>query len=276
MVWLRRVSSHAQRVAAAVLGIALTVSAAPTAFAGSLLETVQKTHQVSFGWAEWKPFEYHDVLSGQLKGMLIDLAGAIGAQLNAKPTFVEDNWATLASGVAAHKFDLALLGITPERSQIVDFTHPLYYTSFTAIVGAHGTSATWSELNQPGYTVAVTTGSNTDEVLTNLEREHKIKARIIRIKDVGAAIVALASGKVTGYADQQDELMGICANQPQFKIVTGTFGAAEFGVAVAKGDPKFKAAVNNAVVEVLQNGTVQRLLTEYKVVGNQPALGSSN
>ena len=256
-----------------VLGAALFAAAlgARPSHAASALDEVHKSHTLTFGWAEWKPLEYKDVVSGQLTGMLIDMAGAIAGKLDAKPAFVEDSWATLASGVAAGKFQAALLGITPARAKVVDFSRPLYYTTFTAIVAAKGPVKSWDELNKSGNSVSVTTGSNVDEALTTLAGEQKIKAEIVRIKDVGAGVLALSSGKVTGYADQRDSLLSVVANQPQFRVVDGGYGTARFGVGVPKQDPALEDAINKAISQLIDDGTVKQLLDKHHIVGNEPA-----
>ncbi|MDE2573036.1 MAG: amino acid ABC transporter substrate-binding protein [bacterium] len=250
---------------------AATVAAASGPAGGSLLADIQSSQKLKVGWAEWNPLEYRDVASNSLKGMLIDMAAKLAGDLGTKPEFVEDSWATLASGVATGKFNVALEGITTERAKIVDFSHPLYQTAFTAIVPKGSPYGSWSDLNKANVSISVTTGSNTDQLLTELSQAGKIKAHIIRIKDVGAGVLAMASGQVQAYTDQKDALISVTSSHPEYRLVTGSYGVAQFGIAVPKGQPTFKAAVDKAVVSMLKDGTVKELLAQYHIVGNEPA-----
>ncbi|MDE2573627.1 MAG: amino acid ABC transporter substrate-binding protein [bacterium] len=241
------------------------------ASAVSKLAEVQSTKTLKIGWAEWNPLEYRDVGSNELKGMLIDLGKRIAAKIGAKPVFVEDNWATLASGVAAGKFQIALEGITSERERLVDFSHPLYYSEFTAIVHKDSPYRSWDDINKSNVAISVTTGSSCDQVLGELEKAGKVKARIVRIKDVGPGVLALATGQVQAYTDQKDALLSVLASHPEFALVSGSYSAAQFGVAIPRGQPELKSAIDKAVIGMLKDGTIRALLRQYHVVGNDPA-----
>jgi ABC-type amino acid transport substrate-binding protein len=251
---------------ASILAIA-SLPATHGAAAESRLATIKSEKEIGIGWAEWRPMEYKDIASGDLQGVLVAMAKEIAARLGAKPTFVQDNWSTLTAGIAANKFQISMMGMSEGRARVVDFSTPLYHVPFKVIVSSGSDFKTFDDVNKPENTIAVTTGSTTDEILTQLEHTGKIKAQITRLKDVGGAILSLTSNKVTAFASSTDDLVQIIDKQPALKLVDGDFGASIFSVAVPKGDADLKSAVDNIVTSMVSDGTVDKLLKQYQVSG---------
>ncbi len=246
---------------------AASLAIAPAAHAASALSKIADSKKVQVGWAEWKPMEYKDIATGDLKGVLVAMATEVSKRLGAEPEFVQDNWTTLTAGIAAGKFQISMMGISEGRARVVDFSKPLYHVPFTVIVPSASKATTFEDVNTSDNTIAVTTGSTTDELLTDLEKKGAVKAHIVRIKDVGGAILSLTSNKVAAFASSTDDLAQITAQQPSLKIVKGEFGASTFGVALPKGDKELKAAVDHAVEAMISDGTIDKFLKEYKVAG---------
>jgi ABC-type amino acid transport substrate-binding protein len=256
-------------VSSLVAALFLCVAIHGASAASSQLAQIQSSKTIKFGWAAWTPYEYRDMNSGQLKGMLIDLANALAAQLNVKPEFVEDNWSTITQGIASGKYNVAIEGVTMPRQKIVDFSRPLYQTDYTALVLASSKYQTWDDLNKPGTVIAVPTGANVDDQLTAMQAAGTFKGQLVRLKDVGAAVLEMTSGRAAAYAGQRDHLLSVVAQHPEYRITKGNYGAEYFSVAIPKGDTELKAAIDQAVVGVIKNGTMQKLLADYHAQGTQ-------
>lgn len=270
-----RRASLKNRFVAGVFAAFMAANLAGPASASDLLDSMKQTGELKVGWAEWNPFETRDVTSGDLKGVLIDVANEIAKRMDAKAVFVQDNWATLPAGIAAGKFSASIMSITPGRSQIVTFTDPIYSSDFTAIVSTGTGLATWDEVNKEGNTIAATTGSAGDEVITALEKEGKIKADIVRIKDVGAAILAVKTGKNSAYVNQRDVLTLMSRQQDGLKVVDGKFGYSPAGLALPKDDAEALAAFNKIVDEMNADGTTAALFEKNGIAGIQVGLGDN-
>lgn len=255
------------KTAACAAVAALATLAAPSAQAQSRFDAVEQTGVLNVGWGKFPPYEYQDVISGELKGILIDLAKEVATRVGAEAEFTLDTWSTMPAGIAAGRFDIALMGYSDGRAEIVDYSHPLYVSDFTALVAADSDIMTWDQLNQPGNTMAVTTGSSTDEVLTRMANEGTLQLEVRRIKDVGAGILAVSSGNLTAYTNQRDSLSLMVAAQPQLRVIDGAFGQAWFGVVVPKGDETYLEKINGAVAAMREDGTIGNMITQYEVVG---------
>ena len=260
-----------KRLVSSILATALLCVAVHSAnAASSQLAAIQSSKTIKFGWGAWTPYEYRDMNDGKLKGMLVELANAIATQMGVKAEFVEDNWSTITQGIASGKFNVAIEGVTIPRQKIVEFSRPLYQTNYTAMVPANSKYQSWDELNQPGVIIAVPTGANVDDQLTILKEQGSFKGELLRLKDVGAAVLQMTTGRAAAYAGQEDHLLAVVADHPEYRIVKGNYGQEYFSVALPKGDPELKAAVDAAVVSVIKNGTMQKLLADYHTKGTQP------
>ena|SRR5579872_4108668 len=256
-------------VSSLVAAVFLCVAIHGAGAASANLATIQSSKTIKFGWGAWTPYEFRDMNSGQLKGMLIELANALAAQMNVKAEFVEDNWSTITQGVASGKFNVAIEGVTMPRQKIVDFSRPLYQTNYTALVLANSKYQTWDQLNQPGIVIAVPTGANVDDQLTTMKAAGTFKGELVRLKDVGAAVLEMTTGRAAAYAGQEDHLLSVVAEHPEYRITKGNYGAEYFSVAMPQGDPELKAAIDKAIVGVIKNGTMQKLLADYHAKGTQ-------
>lgn len=87
--------------------------------------------------------------NGQWYGISIDLMQLIASELNVELEFVEQQLNELISNVASGDLDtsIAAISITPEREQIIDFTHQ-YFGSGLAIVTPEQYQAGWKSMLQ--------------------------------------------------------------------------------------------------------------------------------
>jgi len=80
----------------------------------------------------------------------------------------------------------------PKRALSVHFSAPTYYNSFVIISPKPELkSKSWSQLNDPAYTIAVDLGSAQDQIT----KAYLPKANILRFKTRDEAVLAVATGK---------------------------------------------------------------------------------
>jgi L-cystine transport system substrate-binding protein len=250
---------------AALSLVACTAYSSTQVSAQNALEKVKSAGELRIGWAEWRPMEYRDAASGELKGFLIAFAEDLAKRMGVKPVFVEDNWSTLTAGLAADKFQISLMGTSDARKRVADFSHPIYYVPFTVVVNDSSSFTSFDQVNASGNSIAVTTGSNTDELLNSLQQSGKLKTNVIRLKDVGAAVLSLMTAKTTAFASSIDDLSQLVKQQKSLRIVDGSFGTSEYAVSHAKNQEALNAALNETVAAMIKDGSVANLLVKYGV-----------
>jgi len=256
------------RLKATLFGAAMAATVAIAPASADVLEDVKSSGQVNIGWAEWRPLEYRETTSGELKGVLIAFAEEIAKRLGGKANFIQDNWQTMTMGIDSDKFHIALMGLSEARKRVVDFSIPLYNVPYGVIVQDSSGLKTWDEVNQSGNKISVTTGSTTDELLALLQKSGDVKAEVVRLKDVGGALLAVTSGKATAFATTLDALEQITEQQKSLRLAEGTFGATDYGIAYKKGEEALNSALNDVVQAMIDDGTAEKLLTEYAVKGS--------
>lgn len=263
---------HIRNVLAVASLAACGVNFAGHASAQDVLEKVKAAGELKIGWAEWRPLEYRDIASGELKGALIVLAEEVSKRMELKSSFVQDNWSTITAGIAADKFQVALMANSVARDRVVDFTQPIYRVPYSVIVKDSSGLKSFDEVNTPEHSISVTTGSTTDELLTELSQSGELKAQVVRLKDVGGALLSLTTGNTTAFATTVDALGQIVEQQTGLRLVEGSFGASPYAIAHAENNEPLNKALNEAIASMVEDGTVEKILKDHNVTG--PVVGA--
>ncbi|MDD8021987.1 MAG: transporter substrate-binding domain-containing protein [Paracoccaceae bacterium] len=139
------------------------------------------------------PYFSKDPRSGEWRGFVVEMGKDMAATLGVELEVVESSWANSILDVQSGKVDLAFaLTALPTRALSVSFSSPTYYNSFVMISPKEELKGkTWSELNDPKYTVAVDMGSSQDLIT----QQYLPKANVLRFKTRDEAILALTTGK---------------------------------------------------------------------------------
>lgn len=170
--------------AAALAAAAVMLLAAPAD--AQVMEKILKDKQIKIGYIPSPPGTIKDPASGEVKGFYIDGVRYIFKTINVEPVFVETTWANFAAGLNSNQFDLSVAGTfaTIQRAAAVEFTKPISYLGYSAIVKKDETRfKTLQDFNKEGIKIAVVQGGAGQEYV----REFFPKA----------TIVALATGNLT-------------------------------------------------------------------------------
>ncbi len=157
---------------------------------------------------------------------------------------------------------LSQLTITPERLEMVDFSDP-YLVAYETVLVAEGSPVHNLE-DLRGKTVAVA------EDTASLHRYAKLHPEInlLTTAKESDGVHLLLAGKVDGVANDNVNIEGLLATMPKSDVaqlrtidVSSCFDAKPFGVCVRKGSPVFLSKLNQAIIKLKQNGTIEALFT---------------
>jgi cyclohexadienyl dehydratase len=200
---------------------------------------------------------FRDPQTQQLQGIDIDLAGALASSLGAKLQFVETNFGTFIADLQTNKCDVAMfgIGITLKRAQAVEFTHPYLQTGIYAIVRKGGKIKNWSDIDQPGVTVAVTLGSYIEPFMQSYLKHAKVvpiappdtREQELMAHHVDAEIVDYPTAQKV-----EADFSWAQTIPPQTKLIT-----TPFGYAVAPGDQIWLNYLNLFVDTIKWDGELQ-------------------
>jgi polar amino acid transport system substrate-binding protein len=140
---------------------------------------------------------------------------------------------------------------TPQRRESVDFSLTFFYTGAQFLVKkgspVHGVN------DIAGKRIASQQGSTNAKIL----REKYPQAQLREFPDQPAAFQALVQGQVDAYTNDGIQLAGLKAKAPNpsdWEVVGDFYSEEPYGMAVRKGDAKFKAVVDAGLRRGFESG----------------------
>lgn len=210
----------------------------------------------------YPPFTYHDD-NGELTGLDIELGKALADKLGAEVEFQEAAWDSLLIGIDTERFDTVInsVSITDERAEKYDFSDPYYYEARHVVVRADDDSIHGPEdLN--GKKIA----TNTTNAFIPWYEEQGVE--VVGIDTSGEAIDLLLSGRVDFVGINVPVLNAYLQEHPDaadkvkeaFVIPNSEDVIA---IPVRKGEPEFLDAINAALAELREEGTLKEISEKY-------------
>lgn len=217
--------------------------------------------------AEYEPFEYME--DGQYKGFDLDLIQDIAKKLGLTVEFANVDFDTIVPGVSSGaKYDVGIgaITVTPERKKEVDFTDS-YYMDDQAIVtmkdNADITGDNYKEkLDSADAKIAVQSGSTAEA----FAKENFPNAELVPFKNATDCFSALQAGQSVVLVTNRSVAAQLVAtsfdNEQVVKLIST---GEEYAIAVNKDNSGLKDAINKALKELTDDGTVDSLMGQYNI-----------
>jgi polar amino acid transport system substrate-binding protein len=215
------------------------------------------------------PSVYHDA-TGNLVGSEVDLANAIAAKLGLKPQMVQSGFAAVIPTLQARQCDviMATLYIKPEREQVVDFVPYLYSGTAVAVSKEHPAAITGMDDSLCGKKVMVAIGT-TAEALSQEQSEKctaagKQPVDINRNNQAAVSIQQVQNGQMDAYLDTAETIgYYITKTGAQIQFAGEPFGTIKVGAATLKGNTELHNAIQQALEEIIGDGTYTEVLDQW-------------
>jgi polar amino acid transport system substrate-binding protein len=209
----------------------------------------------------YPPFEYWDTDGKTPIGFDVSLGKALAGKLGLTVKFDDRAWVGIFAGVATNKYDciISAVTITEERKQVYNFTQP-YIGNAQSIVllknspnkiqkpeDLGGLRVSYQEETASGVYVAKLIGSG-------------IKITVFEYDNVMNCFDELKLGRVDAIiCDSLVALDYVGAPDSVFTTAWQGVSDEQFGVCLKKGNDKLTAALNTALDELFQDGTMKKL-----------------
>jgi polar amino acid transport system substrate-binding protein len=208
------------------------------------------------GSGEYPPFNFRD--NGTLEGFDLDIGLALSEKMGVKPNPVTNKWESIIPGLEAKKYD-AIIGsmtITDARKQVVSFTKP-YYRSGAAIFTMKNNTDIKSVSDLKGKIIGAIKQSTYEGYAKNYSNDVRgYTSDIDALNDLKTGrIDAVITDKFVGIPIIQKGIMDI-------KLVT-VMQAEEIGIAVRKDDTVLLGKLNNALDEIIADGTYDKISKKW-------------
>lgn len=202
----------------------------------------------------YRPFEFGN--PPDYKGFDIDIVNAVADRLGLEVVIRDTAFETIFTDVAQGKFDLVASAstITPDRQKQVNFSDPYFETPQALLVPEGSDIASVEDL--AGLTIGAQDGT-TGEQFANDETD----AGDVRPYPGGPqTIAALQNGQVEAVIiDLEVAQDALGEGQAGFEIATEVPTGELYGLAMSKNSPALLEAVNGALTEMKEDGTLNEI-----------------
>ena len=218
---------------------------------------------------DYPPFE--SVKNGEPVGFDVDMTDAIAAKIGfdkAHIKWVKANFNTIFTAVANGQFDMVAAAVTAtgtlgaKRAQTVAFSNYYYDSRQSLSVNTAQTpNITSTDQLMAGDTVGAQKGS------TGLQWAiDNLQSKGVTIKTYTSSTDSfrdLSAGNITGVINDEPSSDAEVASRPDLKVVQTIDTNEHYGIAVAKDHPDITAAINQALKDIIADGTYQTIFQKY-------------
>ena len=214
--------------------------------------------------AAFPPYEMTDD-NGGFEGIDIEIAQAIADKLGLELVVDDMDFSSVITSVQGGKSDIAMAGltVTEERKENVDFTDSYAQGIQVVIVPEGSDIKTVDDLANDKMigTQEATTGyiycSDT------VENGGYGEDHVIAYTNGATAIQALLAGKVDAVVIDNNPAKAFVAANEGLKILDTEYVPEDYAIGVSKDNPALLEAVNAALKELIEDGTVQSIIDKY-------------
>lgn len=224
--------------------------------------TVEEGKLIMSTNAQFPPYEMV-ATDGSYEGIDIEVAGAIAEKLGLE--LVVDNMGFDAALQAAQqgKSDMVMAGVTvnDERLQVMDFSDT-YATGVQVVIVKEGSDVTLDNLGEKMIGCQMAT---TGYIYCSapVEEGGYGEDHVTAYEDGAVAVQALVNGQVDAVVIDNLPAQAYVEANPGLTILDTEYANEDYAIGVAKGNTALLNAINTALAELTEDGTVQSIIDKY-------------
>jgi polar amino acid transport system substrate-binding protein len=219
----------------------------------------------------YPPEESYKVGTTTPEGSDIDIGTYIAGKMGVKARFDNTGFDGIIAALLAKKCDAVISGMndTPERKKQVAFVDYLKVGQSFMVKSGNPANIT-GIVSLAGKAASVETGTTNKDFLDaqskKLQAQGKKAIKVVTFpKDTDAAN-ALKTGKVDAYFGDAPVVAYYIEKDPSSFSIGGTpVNPVSIGIAIRKSDTELQAAVKQAVSMMYADGTIDKILTKWKL-----------
>ena len=243
-----------------VLAACITVLTGSHAVLADQLSDVQEKGTLVIGLeGNWAPWSYHDE-DDKLTGFDAEVGRAIAEKLGVEAEIVEGPWESLFAGLDAGRYDLVINGVevTDERSEKYDFSEPYAYIHTVLIVRSDNEDIKSFE-DLDGKSTVNSLGS------TYMELAESYGASAAGVSTLDETLSNVLNGRADATLNANVSFYDYLSVHPdaELKVAAETDDASNVAIPIRKDEAAFKEAVDKAVTELREDGTLKALSEKF-------------
>jgi len=212
------------------------------------------------------PFNFLDPKTNTLKGVMIDIADAVGKKAGFTPEVMPIPFASLVPALQTSKIDMiaSAFAKTPQRAEVVDFTQVVLEYGEGLIVPDKDKTNYQTIADLKGKTVGVQIGTLYVEPLKAAQGLKEVKmydtmADLVRDVALGRLDAAFGDGPVVSYQVRQG------ARNVRYVDSYKPSMPTNIALAVRKGDAGRVKQLDAAIDALKQDGTIAAIMKKWGV-----------
>lgn len=207
--------------------------------------------------ATFPPYEYYD--GDEIVGIDAEIAKAIADKLGMELRIDDMEFNSIITAVNSGQADIGMAGmtITEDRKQSVDFSDP--YATGVQVVIVTQDSPIQSIEDLTGKKIGVQLTTTGDIYAT----DEFGKDNVVQFNKGADAVLALKNGQVDAVIIDNEPAKAFVAQNEGLKILEAEFKNEDYCIAFKKGNDELREKVNNALNELIADGTVQGIIDKY-------------
>lgn len=235
-----------------------------------VMDRILKEKKIKVGYIPSPPGTIKDAATGEVKGYYVDGLRYIFKSINVEPELIETTWANFAAGLQSGQFDLSIAGTfaTIQRAAAVEFTKPIHYLGYSAIVKKGDKRfKTLSDFNKEGIKIAVVQGGAGQEYV----KEYFPKATIVALStgNLTAPFIEVSAGRADVGIEDASQARRYAAQQPG---VTDLFRDNPYDLlplcwSVKRGNDDLLNFMNTSIDYMLLTGRWEKMAEKYGATG---------
>ncbi len=207
----------------------------------------------------YAPFTFRDA-TNQLTGFDIQLAQEVAKRIGVKAQFMETPWDGMFAGLDSTRFTMIAneVGIRADRALKYDFSSP-YITSKAVLIVRTNETGIHSFQALKGKKLAESLTSN----FADMARQNG--ATVVADQGFNDSMQLLLSGRVDGTINDSLSFLDFKKHNPNapVQIAAEASDASKSGFMFRKGSTSLVDAVNQALKQMIQDGTYQKISEKW-------------
>lgn len=204
--------------------------------------------------------------TGRHRGIVFDLADELGRQAGLPIEIIAyDSAGSLAESVQAQRWDVAFLGIEPERAAGITFSAPYAQIDSTYLVPADSKLNTIADVDSPGVRIAISGRSAYDLVLSRTLR-HASLQRVNGapgVPGVEGAYHLFVTDKLEALAALRPVLLDYAERTPGYRVLDGRISTVYQAIGTPNQRTSGYQFLQRFIADIKRSGLVAQTIAKH-------------
>jgi len=212
--------------------------------------------------AFFEPYEYYE--GDEIVGIDAEVGKAIADKLGMDFEISDVDFEAIIANVQSGKADMGMAGmtVTEDRKKNVNFTRSYATAIQVVIVPEDSDIASIDDMT--GKKIGVQQGTTGDIFCSDTPENGGFgEENVTRYNKGSDAVMALLSGKVDCVVIDNEPAKAFVAANEGLKILDTAYTEEEYAICIAKDNEELLEKVDTALGELIDDGTVQKIVDKY-------------